>query len=445
MWATRESYIIFLPHLYEDQSLSVIDSMSERVQIDAKVDFYGAFWQPDDPSNVFTGRLARAGKFLVLTTSPEYKRKLDLPADFILTDKRETIEVLHGFTTEGPCSFLALQSTNRGGRTDFQSDQSLTFREYRVGLCVIGLLVPSPSSAFVSEAMFGYSGLHEWLPVRPERSRAGGRLTFSYPEKLPLLDFSDLASKTQFQLDVVPVFQHRRTGEMQSKHHSQWRVVPSSPQRIEWYLELAYRLENLFSLLMGTSIWLESVQLKHDETIGSVLSADRSKKQATDISVWVTCSGTQLAGAVSRWLSEPGEFASLEGLVYGTIRRSSLFVETEFLSLAQALESFHRVTTGTSMSFAARINELLAGISDDHRKELIGDDAKKFVSTLRDTRNHFTHVGGKKKASVLTGMSELFLFSQKLHALLRLVMLVHIGLPEDQVFDPIFQQSRKWS
>ena len=147
-----------------------------------------------------------------------------------------------------------------------------------------------------------------------------------------------------------------------------------------------------------------------------MLRADRSKKRPTDISVWVQCSASQLAAAISQWLSEPEEFGSLEGLVYGTIRRSSLFVETEFLSLAQALESFHRVSTATDMSFAARSKALLAA-SHQHQKALIGDDVEQFVVTVRDTRSYFTHVGDKKKPTVVTAMSDLFLLSQKLHAL----------------------------
>ena len=120
-------------------------------------------------------------------------------------------------------------------------------------------------------------------------------------------------------------------------------------------------------------------------------------------------------------------------------------METEFLSLAQALESFHRVSTATDMSFAARTKALLGSISYQHQKALIGDDVEQFVVTVRDTRNYFTHVGDKKKPTVVTAMSDLFLLSQKLHALLRLLMLIHIGLPEDQVFEPVLHQSKKWS
>ena len=85
---------------------------------------------------------------------------------------------------------------------------------------------------------------------------------------------------------------------------------------MEWYFDLAYRLENLFSLLLGTSIRLDTVEVKRDGGIGSVLRADRSKKRPTDISVWVQCSASQLAAAISQWLSEPEEFGSFGGDSY---------------------------------------------------------------------------------------------------------------------------------
>jgi hypothetical protein len=75
--------------------------------------------------------------------------------------------------------------------------------------------------------------------------------------------------------------------------------------------------------------------------------------------------------------------------------------------------------------------------------KLIGDPIV-FERTLRQTRNHFTHPGIPKKRNVLTDAKEIFLFNQKLHALLRLLMLKNIGFSEKAVFDPILQQSRRW-
>jgi hypothetical protein len=58
----------------------------------------------------------------------------------------------------------------------------------------------------------------------------------------------------------------------------------------------------------------------------------------------IQCTPEQLCIALDRWFSVPDGLRQIENLIYGTIRNSSLFVETEFLSLAQAIESFHGVT-----------------------------------------------------------------------------------------------------
>ena len=174
----------------------------------------------------------------------------------------------------------------------------------------------------------------------------------------------------------------------------------------------------------------------------------------------------------------------IENLIYGTIRHSSLFVETEFLSLAQAIESFHRLTDKSTVvdqqvfaqvqedlsvfisqqswansaiadrckeainfandpTFKTRIHSLLAGIDPERLRKLLGDPVV-FEQTLKQTRNYLTHPGTEKKGKVLTDSKELFLFNQKLHVLLRLLMLKTMGFAEEAIFDQMFQQSRRY-
>jgi hypothetical protein len=225
---------------------------------------------------------------------------------------------------------------------------------------------------------------------------------------------------------------------------------------------------------------------KSDETESGWLIRPRGGKiEKPSIALWLRCDSSQLANAVASWFSMSEEFTPLENLIYGTIRHSSLFVETEFLSLAQAIESFHRLmykstiveteifeqakndlTTFISqqswgqspianrckqainfvneLSFQNRIESLLADINPERLKLLIGDSLI-FEQTLKQTRNYLTHPGTEKKGKVLTGSKELFLFNQKLHALLRLLVLKAVGFSEEAIFDQMFQQSRRYS
>jgi hypothetical protein len=209
----------------------------------------------------------------------------------------------------------------------------------------------------------------------------------------------------------------------------------------------------------------------------------RRKVETPDPESGMRCTASQLAHSIAAWLSMPPEFRPLENLIYGTIRNSSMFVETEFLSLAQGLESLHRLTDSRTLtdkmtfktvlktllqsirrvcqnsaladrmsdsiryanepSFKNRIEALVARVEPAHVSELLGD-AKKFEQILRATRNFFTHPGIAQNSKVLTSSKDIFLFNQKLHSFLRLLMLLYVGFLEDTIFEAVRHQPKKW-
>jgi hypothetical protein len=136
------------------------------------------------------------------------------------------------------------------------------------------------------------------------------------------------------------------------------------------------------------------------------------------------------------------EFQSILKLVHVAIDEACPpGVDVERTEVAKSLKD--ALIHSNEFTFRKRVDLLLQRISEQHRMELVGD-AEISDRTLRQTRNYFTHLGTKKKGNVLTGTSELFLFNQKLHALLRILMLIYVGLPEDQVFEPVLRQASKW-
>ncbi|HEX5422808.1 MAG TPA: HEPN domain-containing protein, partial [Candidatus Acidoferrales bacterium] len=268
-----------------------------------------------------------------------------------------------------------------------------------------------------------------------------------------------------------------------STHESCVIIEPDGPQSLSWFLELAHRFENFFSLLLGTSVGLLSVAVKVEDKTGWFVRRPRSKIQKPDPRIWIRCDGTQLASVILRWLETLEALRPVEALAYGTVRNSKLFVETEFLSLAQAIESFHRVTdkavivgqeqfkailaslqnaiftlcgdsdiatrldesigSANEPNFGQRIKKLFSRISEQNLHRLLGDPGE-FEQTLRQTRNFFTHPGIKKKSKVLTDPRDMFLFNQKLHAFLRLLVLIHLGFPEQSAIEAAVQQSLRW-
>jgi hypothetical protein len=94
-------------------------------------------------------------------------------------------------------------------------------------------------------------------------------------------------------------------------------------------------------------------------------------------------------------------------------------------------------------SFQNRITSLFTRVRPDDIQRRLGDPAD-FEQALRQTRNFFTHPGIKKQPKVLIDTKDLFLFNQRLHAFLRLLMLHSVGFWNELTFEPIYDQSRKW-
>lgn len=168
----------------------------------------------------------------------------------------------------------------------------------------------------------------------------------------------------------------------------------------------------------------------------------------------------------------------------GVLRKGKLFLETEFLSLAQALEGFHRVTGeddkldkpafkelrakiekflteqkveeetaarvnsavaySNQTSFRSRLKELCSRITHGTlgNMEIVPEE---FIDVIVCTRNFFTHAGSSpdEKKEPVTG-SQLFFLNQKMRALLRGVFLLHLGFLEQEFQELIVREATKW-
>ena len=196
------------------------------------------------------------------------------------------------------------------------------------------------------------------------------------------------------------------------------------------------------------------------------------------------CSRDQLAHAIAIWSCLPSKFDSVENLALEVLRKSKLFMETEFLALAQALEGFHRATTNTSAADRPTLRKVrkairaaldAQGIAPELKEKICNSMAhagepelaqrlaalcqlitaptlermgivpETFISKVKDTRNFYTHAGGSVRSNKkpVEG-KELFLLNQKMRAVLRCVMLLFLGLPEKQIADVIVRDATKW-
>lgn len=462
----------------------------EHNRLDSQFSVVGAFWAPETTEAVQTGTLTADEGGITFTTAPEYKNGgpgLTLPSNLLPGSVREKVPVLHGFTEDGLCTLCDLVELDHPGLTHYGLGQSIEAIAYRISTCVTGMHLGGSSDKCLNSARYTFSGLSDWLPKAASEKWDKDYITLKIPFKAQeVLDFSVLESRVRVALKVFSQFTSSLAdGGRISKSVAYVEVESPEPESLIWYYEIGNRLENLFSLLTGASLAIETLFVYRGEENAHVNAKRNSHVKAPDPFECVRCSSNQLANCIAIWLSESREFRRVESLVLGVVRKGNLFVETEFLSLAQALEGIHRVTEHTpvvgraifrqirkkivtllvvenvaqaladricdSMShvndptFASRLTALCQRITDPLLKRM-EIDPPKFVRDVVATRNFYTHTGSKPRNQQSTPISgkELFLLSQKMRALLRGVLLLHLGLAEPQFSDVLEREATHW-
>jgi hypothetical protein len=464
----------------------------KHTKLNSQFHAVSAFWQPETPDDVKTGTLTINERAIAFTTAPVYSKGIPPGELALLVDRVNKAEVqgmpaLQGFTEEGPCTLCHVQEQNRPGLTDFRLDQSITAIAYDARMCVMGMHFGGLHEKCLHSARFTFTGLSEWLPKSTTEEWGADYIIL----KIPLVEQEILsvclpANRIQVRLSIFSELNTSdKEGARISKSVAYVEVTSYSPETLSWYASVGNRLENLFSLLTGNSLGLETFFIYRGEESGTVFAKRNEDVKPFDLREVVRLNQSQLATSLSIWLSESEEFQAIENLALGVARRGKLFVETEFLSLAQALEGLHRVTTpftatdkatlrrarkkiskllkddyvnpelskrisaalqhANDPSLAKRLTQLCGRMSDSLLNQM-NLDVVGFVREIVATRNFYTHPGNSLKPQGKTplSVSELFALNQKMRALLRGILLLHLGVPEIAMADLLIRQATRW-
>lgn len=391
-------------------------------------------------------------------------------------------DTLLGTTLEGNCTlFDAIEQP--GPRVSLGGGDLLTNATHRISTALMGVHLPSRAEPIVTAATLYYAGLEEMLPpaFSVRYDPATHATAVEYGMAAPAL-FERTVKEAGVRVSLgVGTESKLSTSESVVTSRPYVFVEPSGPQSLVWFLDLADRVENFWSLILGASTAVIRMRLHVGKESGSLIERRVTRIGTPRPGAVVQCTVDQLADALERWLSLPEELRPVEGLIYGTIRKTSFFVEAEFLSLAQAIESLHRVT-GQNVAlmpipefqevvrvlngligfffpaepevrerlresiayayepkFRTRLEEVTRGLTPSTAAAMLGEVGN-FISNVLDTRNFFTHPGIEKKATTVTEPRRLFELNQKLHALSRLLILTYIGFPEDAVSGAVINQ-----
>ena len=416
----------------------------KEYQLKSAIELVGAFWPPDSPASLTTGMLSSQKGRLYFLPAPTFKKLSanelrDSLMSFGSQDTWPKISVLQGETRDGRCTLFDLIETENDGLLEASKSFEISAPRWKVFTAVFGLHLESDEAEVIDGAAYYISNIKSWLPRPGSFQMTEEGFVFKSPFKaLQFFSFSSLALEAEVICEIFS-----RSG---SRNDSipRIRILPKTPKSLDWYWRIGPRLENFFSLFLGSSVSLKSIQLFQGEDAGWLVKKFQSRQEKINYQSSIRCQSNQVAAALANWFEMP-EPRPVETIVLNTLRKSSLFIETEFLGLAQALEGFARLrfeTKSKKFKLDDGIEQTYDLLSKDFALALLGERSQ-FVSQFLQTRNYFTHPAIRKGSAVIEG-TRLFLFNQRLHALLRGVMLLDAGLPEPILREPLRYQGTRW-
>jgi hypothetical protein len=373
------------------------------------------------------------------------------------------------------------------GQTLYSKEpQSITSVRYRASALVSGMHTGAFDDKCLDSARFTFTSLAEWVTTPRMEEWGKDQVTINVPnEEKEILNFLVPATQVRVELKLHSSLTTNKENQAREiKTHVVIKVTPAGLETLSWFIDMGNRLENLFSLLTGTSLGMETLFVYRGDKSGILIRKQHDFVEPYKAFEAVRTTNARFQDAITTWLSESSRFRAIENLLLGVLRRGKLFLETEFLSLAQALEGFHRVTGeddkleksafkelramiekfleeqnigeetaarinsavaySNQTSFRSRLKELCSRITEGTLGNMqIAPD--EFIDAIVRTRNFFTHAGsspGEKKEPI-TG-TNLFFLNQKMRGLLRGVFLLHLGFPEAEFQELIVREATKW-
>jgi len=457
--------------------------------LDAKFTVDGVWWLPERPSVKVPGTLLVEGG---RDTRLKLFGVLGDPIPNSSSGLRRFPIILGISDREEPCT---LANTCEMGRSAEPSRQTVPTTELSTNRLYIGKHFPAASDVRFTSVDVGFTNLERWVGWGPFKGffpASGIELRIEQPDLCrSVLDFVDSARSATLSI-WSRVSATISLSEFGADYKVYLRVTPSAPSTLEWFLDYLFDARNLFTLLIGSPVYIETMT-----GFGDQVEYAPDVKRPEDVSIYFNMmprpktdpaspndmpvrfeSIRERAGEVFQaWFSNAQRLRLVCELFFGAQYKPQMYAESKFLNYTQALEVFHRVTRPriyvpdeeyeryrqaleaaipaevprrlrdkleTTLRYGNQctLRDALRALIDSleaYSRQRIAKNLKTFVNKVVDTRNYLTHGDECLKDKALSGFSggegleEYYHVHQKLRALLTLHLLKFIGIPEPQV------------
>jgi len=448
----------------------------------------GHWWLPENPDRRVSGTLTyKSGEDITLELlgslrEPDNRRE---EQDF-------NPEIILGISSEGrPVTLFQTYEIGRGWSSTGVSSQTIVV-DY---LFLEEHFTTSKEMRF-SSAYVTYTYLEEWLgklPFKSDLLKNGDEGSWNWKATF-ITPPSFEANVPSLHAKISEFHGHSSKGgdafrELVWGHTASLVITPDAKQDFDWYYKIQFELRNLLSVLIGIPVFLKEIRYVFENEEAEDEGGKRNiaylyyrqpnqvvkrRFHPAEIIVPLKKVEDRIGQILEAWFSKQELLGQAYELFLGAEYNPSLYPHLHFLSLMQALETYHRhdsvgkylldteyetvrkslvsaIPAGTStslrdalksrikygneFSLRKRLSEILSGVSHDNKK-LIAPNIATFISNVVDTRNYLTHYSEDLREQTLEG-ADLINANLRLKILLTLLLLKELGIEEGLISELI--------
>lgn len=425
---------------------------------DAKFTVDGVWWLPQKPSAKLPGTLLVEDgedihlKLFGVLGDPRSGFSIDFSSFPIILGTSDRNE---------PCTLSDTYEMKRPAEPD---RQAVATTELRAERAYIGKHFPTPSDVQFTSVEVRYTDLEWWLGWTPfEKHRSAGGIEWKVDQAnlcRRIVEFtdSDRSATLTIWSRVSEIFSFTEPG---AEHKVYVQIAPSVPSTFQWFMEYPFDIRNLFTLLMGSPVYIEIMRGFGDEVEfapGAKCPEDirihfrkmpfpkRDHVYPSDMPATYASIRDRTDEVFRTWLSNAQRLRLVSELFFGAQYNPQMYAESKFLNFTQALEVFDRATQqkhGNRHTLRYALHALIDAL-DSQSKRKISDNPTAFVDKVVKMRNYLTHGDERLKRKVLSDSSrerleEYIYVYRRLRAILTLHLLRFIGISEAQVATRVFR------
>lgn len=403
----------------------------------------GFFWLPSSPENQIYGTL-------FISDGGNIKLELSEPLD-------SSIQAQLGPTHPDSLNPI-LGHVEKGGpvRIDqcyrVSKDRNITRGRLMVPLVIqadrafMGLPCEGDASLHFNSFSFSVEGIDEWvgisgIEVDNQFENSATTILYNRPEDISFNLKDDIQLKITFGWKP-PGFPWSKKAEVSQKTF--FRLISKDPCELDEFISIAQKITAFLCFAMNEIVCLDSL---------SATSAEIPDGHTAPIPMKIYCRSwpyaknepaineldmllkyediqTRTENILNKWLDNYEQITPALDLYFLTKAGTLPSLDLQFLTLVQALEAFHRRTSGEKMWLRNRFEKM----TEPFGNFMCGENRPRLISKIMKKRNYLTHHDPKLEPEAAKGKALQFL-CLKMNALFRLQFLKLIGFNEQEIND----------